>query len=225
MLDFLDYLSFYSELLPIIFFLLFLGRNKKERLWIIFLYSISSFTVDFFIFYLKKSGYINISKTTTFFFSSFFTIAEYCFFSAYIYFNYKSKIFKKILIAGSFIFLAIAAYNLFFDTTHRFDSLTTSVESILMICYSIFYFYEELKTPENTFIYSTKTFWIIIAILLYLAGTFILFVSTAYMTAEEQSGYWPINNIANILKNILLSVAFILKVFPKNKFVQNIYNI
>jgi hypothetical protein len=215
----LVFLSLNSGLLPILFFLLFFNRNNREKLWVIFLYSILSCSVDYF------PSFIKTSYTTYIFIGSFFTILEYSLFSIYFYFNYKSSIIKQVLIIGSIIFWTIAGYNLFFDASHHFDSLPASTESILIICYSIFYFYEELKTPENTFVYSTKTFWIVIAILLYLAGTFILFISTAYMTRKEQNAYWPINNMANIIKNILLSVAFILRIQQKDKYIQNIYQI
>lgn len=213
------YLHIISDFLPIIVFLLFFNRNMLKQLWVVFIYSICSCIIDIVI------RYTHLSHTAYFYSISFFTILEYSLFSIYFHFNYKSNATKKLLIIGSTTFFIIAIYNLFFDLSHRFDSLPASVESILIISYSIFYFYEQLKTPEYTFIYSTKTFWIVIAILLYLAGTFILFISTAYMTEKEQSMYWPINSFANITKNILLSVAFILKIQQKNKIFQHIYNI
>jgi hypothetical protein len=215
----LRFLSVHSGLLPIIFYLLFFNRNKDGKLWVIFLYSLSSYSVDL----LER--YLIYATPTKNYLESFFTVIEYGLFSIYFYFHFKSSILKKILIFGSVIFFGIAVYNLAFEGVRGFDTLPSSCESILIICYSIFYFYEELKTPESSFIYSTKTFWIVIAILLYLAATFILFISTAYMSGKEQYTFWSINRVANILKNIFLSIAFALKTQPKNKFIKNIYNI
>jgi hypothetical protein len=207
-----------SDFLPIIVFLIFLQRNRQKQLWVIFIYSCCSAATDVI------TRYGHLGETRDFYLYSIFSILEYSFFLIFFNYNFQSPLFKKILFAGTVIFFLVAAYNLFFDSTHRFDTLSASVDSILIICYSIFYFYEQLKTPEPTFIYSTKTFWVVIAILLYMAGTFIFFIATAYMTAKETYTYWPIASIANILKNLLLSVAFILKIQSKDKYIQSTYN-
>jgi hypothetical protein len=75
-------------------------------------------------------------------------------------------------------------------------------------------FAEEIKNHEVSFIYSSKVFWVTTAVLLYLAATLFLFISAPYFTEEQMDSYWCINFISNILKNILLSIAFIL---PKHK--------
>jgi hypothetical protein len=208
-----------SDLLPIIVFILFFNRNKIQNLWVVFIYSISSSIIDF----LTRLG--NLSAAVYFYSISSFTVLEYSLFSIYFYFNYSSSVSKSLLKFSSLIFFAVALYNIFLDSNNRFDTLPASIESILIICYSILYFYEQLKRPEITFIYSTKTFWIIIAILLYLSGTFILFISTAYMTETEQKQYWPINSFANITKNILLSIAFMLKVQEENRSPKHLLNL
>ncbi len=200
------FLNLISGILPIVVFCLFWNRNRQKQVWVIFFYTLISASVDNFNYFFNT-----ISKVLYFYSLSFFTIIEYASFSIFLYLNLSSQKVKKLVLLGSIIFLSLAVFNIVFDKNHQFDSLSASTESILIICYSILYFYEQLKNPETTFIYSTKPFWIIIAILLYLAGTFILFISTAYLTEKEQSHFWPINIIANITKNIFLAIGFTLR--------------
>jgi hypothetical protein len=63
---------------------------------------------------------------------------------------------------------------------------------------------------EISFIYASKTFWIIVAILVYMSATFFLFVSAEFLTQQERAAYWFINLISNLIKNILLTIAFIM---------------
>lgn len=203
----LTYINLISGLLPIVFFCLFFARNRQKGLWVIFLYVVTSALTDNINFFFKEK----ISDANYYYSLSFFTVVEYTSFSVYFFLHFKSKIFRSVLIAFSSAFLLIAIYNIVFDITHRFDSLPFSIESILIICYSIAYFYEQLRDPETSFIYSTKTFWVIISILLYLSTAFIFFIAIAYMTEKEKHEYWIINYLANINKNILLSIAFVLR--------------
>jgi len=215
----LPLLSFISDSLPIVFFLLLKNRNKEKELWVVFIYAVIAFATD-------GSFYkLNPSKTSQFYLFSAFTILEYTLFSIFFYLSYKSANFKKLLVVCSVIFLGFEVYNLLQLSNDKFDSLPASMESILIIAYSIFFFYEQLKTPDSNFIYSTKKFWVVIAIFLYLAATFILFVSTLYMSDKERQVYWPINLIANIIKNAFLCIAFTLKPEKNFKTIQNQYNI
>jgi hypothetical protein len=43
-----------------------------------------------------------------------------------------------------------------------------------------------------------------------MSATFFLFISTMYFTPEERKAYWFINYISNIIKNLLLAIAFII---------------
>ncbi len=206
----LPFLSSISGLLPIIFLLVFLKRNKEGMLLVVFVYALISFSVDVSYVLVKSESY-------RFYAASCFTIIELTLFTIFLYLNIESAAIKRVLIFCSLAFFPFAIYSMIKITDPKFDSVPASIECILIISYCILFFYEQLKTPEISFVYSSKRFWIIIAILLYLAATFILFVSTAYMTEEERKAYWAIALIANIIKNILLCVAFTMRAEKNNK--------
>ncbi len=214
--DILKPVSVLSGLLPIVLFLVFLRRNKEAKLWVIFLYTILSLITDILFDALPQEN-----KVSSFYLFSFFTITEFTIFSSFIFLQIKKKALRLFIAFSSIIFYAFAINNLLTRpassipiSENSFDSVPASVESILVILYCILLYFEQMRRPEISFIYSTKVFWVATAFLLYLAATLFLFISTASLTEKEQEAYWPINLLSNILKNILLSIAFIL---PKHK--------
>ena len=207
--DILKIISVFSGLLPIVLFLVFLKRNKERKLWVIFLYTVLSVFTD-----AAFSAIPEKSQKAEFYLFSLFTIIEYSIFTIFIFLQIRSKAIKWFIACSSFLFYGFAIYNVINGQINNFDSLPASVESVLVILFCILLFFEEMRNTEVSFIYSSKVFWVATAVLIYLAATLFLFISTAYFTMEERDSYWSINFISNILKNVLLSIAFIL---PKHK--------
>lgn len=210
-------ISIFSGILPIIFFILFFKRNRKEGLWVILFYSFLSFLID--------NSYNRLPVVIVFYVFSTFTIIEYTLFTIFLYRTVKEKIIKYILAVGSIIFYAIAIFSLFSEKKETFDSLPASVESILAIIYIICFLYEQIKDPQNAFIYYSKQFWIVLAFFLYFSSTLFLFVYADNLTNEQHNNYWNINFIFNILKNTLFSLSFAMKKKDKTAFsIENPYS-
>jgi hypothetical protein len=195
-------ISIYSGILPIIIFFLFLYRNKKGGLWVIFLYVFYSFLTD-----IAHEVFI-IRPESSFFLLSLFTVLEYSFFTAFLYLNFKRSSFKLILIITSLIFYLFCIHSFFTTKDFSFDSLPASIEAILIIFFCILFFFEQINNPDVSFIYSSKKFWIATAFLIYLSGTLFLFIYTSNLSEAEQGFYWPINYVFNILKNLIITLAF-----------------
>ncbi|MDQ6756470.1 MAG: hypothetical protein M3004_06005 [Bacteroidota bacterium] len=77
----------------------------------------------------------------------------------------------------------------------------------------IYYFFDQLKQPNTLMIYSSINFWIIISFLIYLSGTFFLNIYADSMIDNRAfiKEYIVINSSFNILKNILLGIAMLMK--------------
>lgn len=187
-----------AEILPIIFYLIFLKRNRGEGLWVIFLYCVLSLLTEV-LYGIFKSHIV----------FSVFLIVQFTLFSFYFYSSLKERIFKYIPIICGVVFYVIAALN--FTANRSFDSVAASTGSVLIIIYCILLLYEQIKDPEIIFVYNTKRFWVIIAIFLYFSATLFLYVYYNTLSAEQRSSYWLINNFFEILKNILFSISFIMK--------------
>lgn len=208
-----------SDLLPIICYLLFFKRNKIGGLWVIFSCCVASILMDYELPLLTKVTHLGI-----FHLFSIFTIIEYGLFTTYIYLSLKEKRLRYSTLAGSAIFCFVAIQNL--TTKHKsdFDSLPASIEAILIVIYCIFFFYEQVKTPEVLYIYHSKKFWIVVGMMLYFAPTLFLFLYTSFLTRQETSSYWFINDTFNILKNILFAISFIINESNrKTSPLQNLY--
>lgn len=207
--------AFYSEILPILFYLVFLKRNRGEGLGVIFFYCCFSWlTENFFIsrLNLQIPGYVRDSG---------FTILEFTLISFFIYSSLRGRILRFIPLIGALIFYPIAIIN-FTKEQDSFDSIPASVEAILIISYCILLLYEQINDPKIIFVYNTKKFWVTIAFFLYFSSTLFLFLYARNLTRAEFDKYWTINNFFEILKNILLSISFIMKKSSKNAYPEDL---
>ena len=199
-------LAYYSDLLPVIAFFLFLIKRKEKVFWVIFFYSICSFITNTVLLNNQNESIVTVLSV--------FTGVEYIFFSVILYLFISSHIIKKLIVFISIFFILFLITTILFESKYQFDSLQTSIESILIIGFCIIFLFEQINQPQLSFIYTSYNFWIVIGILTYLAITFFLYVFAASLPLEVADEYWIINHIASILKNILFTIAIILYVKP-----------
>lgn len=136
----------------------------------------------------------------------------------------SSDKFRKIVVYSSILLTSYIVINLFFkQSTGTFNSLNVAILAILIIIWTILFFYEQLTKPADSnqlFIYSTPSFWIVTAYLIYFAGTFFLFIYSQNKNLEADSEfsmqYSFINSVFVLLKNILLSIAMFTKTDSKS---------
>jgi hypothetical protein len=193
-----------TEILPIVFYLIFLKRNRGEGLWVIFLYCILSILTEVLF---GITGWHVIFDI--------FIISQFTLCSLFFFLSLKEKKFKYIPVFGAVVFYAVTFSSF---TKSGLGLLSAALASILLIPYCILLLYEQIKDPTTLFVYNNKKFWVIIAFLLYFSATLFLDVNYNSLSREQQSSYWFINNFFEILKNILFCVSFIMKKGPKNSY-------
>jgi hypothetical protein len=208
-------IAFVSEVLPIVFYLLFIRRNAGERLGVIFFYCCFSWLTE-----TTTLKFLHI-KIPEYLLNSGFTVVEFTTFSVFTYFSFQRKQLKIIPFIAAIIFYPIAIVN-FTKEQGSFDSIPASVEAIIIISYCILLLYEQINDPNTIFVYDTKKFWITIAFFLYFSSTLFLFLYARNFTQSEHEKYWAINNFFEILKNILFSISFIMKKNSKNPYPENL---
>jgi hypothetical protein len=139
-----------------------------------------------------------------------FTVVEFILFASFFYLALQKKLVRKTILVISPIFLFFTIfYN--FSTVTTFQSIPITIEGILILCLCIYYFFEQLNQMNNEFIYAKPEFWAVAGIMLYLAGTFFLFVQAGQLSSSTQKTFWVINLGCNVLKNIMFAVAFSIK--------------
>ncbi len=199
-----DSILYFSGILPILVFLIFIFKMKKDEVWVIFFYCVYSFSNDSLIIY-RSSHSLKFSV-----FLYVFTLLEYLFFSFVLYFFIRNTLFKKIIILISIAFTIFCLYNILFTRFSKFDSYQASIESILIIIYCIFFLFEEMNNPQIPIIYSSFKFWFIIGTLMYLSATFFLYTYATYLPDNLRQQYWILNTFGNILKNLFFTMSFIM---------------
>jgi hypothetical protein len=117
------------------------------------------------------------------------------------------------------IFTTFDVVDYFLRKDKSFNSTTTGAEAIIIISLCLYYFYEQLRDASNLLIYTTHDFWIIIAFLIYISGTFFLYIfaENTLQDKDFQVQYIYINSGFNLLRNILLSIAMLMKPTQKSK--------
>ena len=139
----------------------------------------------------------------------FFTLIEYTLFAWFISTiinNQKAKNAITILSLGFLVFMS--CYLLLFKH-EKIDSVAIGIESILIMIYSFYYLYEQMNDTTNLFIYSKFEFWIIAGILLYLAGSFFIYIFASQVDSKFLHKYWFLTNTFYIIKNIFFGIGIL----------------
>jgi hypothetical protein len=207
---FLLYFGIFAPLLPLIFFFLFKTNSREKTLRVILFYIIYCIINEGLSFYLQdiRSGdFIYLLYA--------FTIVEFTFFCYFIYLILPQNFIKRVIIpfVWAFFLLFTGVNYLFYNTAKEFDSLAVGIESIIIILLCAYYLFYQVKSSNSLLVYSTFNFWVVITFFLYFSGTFFLYLFADKMARnpEFQRLYFIINLSFNIMKNILLCVAMVMK--------------
>lgn len=205
----LELAAYFSDLLPIVISILFFFHKKKiglSLLWVILFYCFYSLINNSIVLY--KSNHTQDSSLYIYI----FTIIEYSLFASFIYTVLHNSYLKKVLLICSFLFVSFCLFNIFFQPKYKFDSLQTSIESLILLIFCIIFLFEQINKPELVFIYASYKFWVITGILVYIATTFFLYIFAASLPLKQAQEYWVISHVSNILRNIFFATAIIINV-------------
>ena len=223
-MKFLEYFSSFTFALPLLVYFFYRKYNKTIPARVIFIYSVYT-ALNELLLYILTIIRFSIGHPNSFpILYALFTIFEYILLGYYIYISLQAKIIKKSLLFFSAIFIVISLINFYtiLLSTKRsqlIDTIPVSTSAIILIVFSIIFFFEQIQSPKVQFIYSTPNFWIIVGIMIYFSGTFFLFLQYSDLSKSDQDNFWVINLICIILKNIFFSIAFVLtrKIEPESE--------
>src|ERR1700761_8112432 len=117
-----------------------------------------------------------------------FFIAISVVFYAAIYYNaFFKSLLKKVVVVLSALALLIMVFNvIFIEGVWEFPSLSTTVLSVLLICFSLAYFYQILNRQEFIHIEKQGLFWINAGVLFYFSINIFLFMLLRKIIATHQ---------------------------------------
>lgn len=207
-----NYLAFYSDLLPILFYVIYFKKIKKDKATrVIISYLLFDFFINLALLYIPIKFHNKIYPIATFF--------ESLFFAYFFYLIIRKRSLRRAIIIGSiilaltsltyYVYTYYYAYGILRRTVHL-DSVPIAIETISVFLFSFFYFFEQINDTENLFVYNKPSFWGVLGILIYLAGSFFVYISANLISLKQLLQYWIITNIASIIKNLFFVIAIFL---------------
>ena len=141
-----------------------------------------------------------------------FTFLEYSAFIYFIYLNLSNNKVKKIIITASIVFYSfLILYYLLTPSIHQVDSIPIGVETIFVLSFSFYFLFEQMNDTSTLFIYSRYQFWIVIGIMIYLAGSFFIFIFASRLDKQLMDQFWFLTNGFYSIMNVFFIIAFILR--------------
>jgi len=209
----LYYIFLYSFLLPVIVYVIFFKKVKKETVGnILVIYSVLFFLLNF-IFDSIPKDYIK-----TYYFS--YTFFEYLSFASLLFLKTEGKNFRRIILITSAIFIVFQIYYYIAGNQRVLDSVPIGIATILVFIFIINYFLQEFKTVKDHFIYTNFMFWICVGIMVYLGLSFFFNIMADHLKDNNITKYWEITYIFDIVKNGLFGwgiIALTKQASPKSK--------
>lgn len=201
------YILNYSFLLPPVVFLLSFKKFPRYSKWIHTAVVITVYCAIFFILLLLADYFSDHFRKE---YNTLYTTFEYFFFTYLIWTVIINRKFKIVIIFFSFLFLAFQCYFLLTTKTKSLDSIPIGIETILILTYIVYSFFEQFKNNDSQFIYHNYWFWIMIGILSYLSWTFFFNILASSIDYKTLKPYWFITYIFEIVKNVFFAIAVVI---------------
>jgi hypothetical protein len=198
----------FTSLAPI--FLLLFQKGKKESVkWVYSFFGLFIFTHAILSFLI----YLYWGDTARLYFNILFIPVEFIIISYFFFQALNYEVHKKIVIWLSAAFIIALLLKSIQDSGQVFDSVLNGIESLLVIFYSLLYFYEQLRYPKSLFIYSQPVFWGVSGFFLFFTTSFFVFIyrQTLWSDKDFIVQYFYIHALAGILRNLLLTTGIIIK--------------
>lgn len=151
------------------------------------------------------------SNINNFYIFHLFTILEFILISFFYILFFKKYLRPVFLLLPIPVFLIVAFIDYRINGVDSMDSLSASVEALLLSMYALFSFLFVMRKLLFESLLSEPFFWINSGVLFYFSGGLLVFAFSNYFLATELSNHsalWSIPQLLNILYNILISIGF-----------------
>jgi hypothetical protein len=147
-------------------------------------------------------------KTTRLY--NFFTIFEFVVYLVFFRLIFSRRSIKTALLVSIILYILISVLNVFFfQGMNTFHTYTYVLGCMLIVVYSIIYFYFLLRLPESGNLTKNPFFWIVTGLMFYYTCTFSLYGLNNIIT--ERVGYYDklLTIIGDLLNDLLYSLFII----------------
>ena len=193
-----------TSLRHLMFFLFFKVTKDHKAIWFIIGFSILTI-INFII-----DDYIPAKAVALKIFFAVTTFYEYSLFAFFIRENIVNKRVRTIILLVSIAFVIFLVVYFINAKLKKVDSIPIGVESILLLIFSCYFFYEQLNNPELVFIYNDYKFWFITGIMIYISGSFFIYIFANQIPANQLNLYWSFTLIFMGIMNMLFSIGLLI---------------
>lgn len=210
----LAYITFLTEILPLIFCIIFYKKLNTKALKVFFIYTI---LLSIFVLFSVISLYVIKSKTFYLINIRVYVLIEYMIFAYFLFNIYKKKIAKNIIIYSIIPFFLFALSDYLSSGKNTFSTNPLIAEFLAFMIFIIYFFYEKMQTVVLYPLYQTISFWICVGLFLYFTGNFFFLIFTKSSTDKQFVNQLKIiYSFVTITKNIFLSLAFFANEIKEN---------
>lgn len=136
------------------------------------------------------------------------TIIEFFLFSYLFSRILQSIVVRRILYLATILTGIYLIYDFQATPYDAYDPVPSVISFLIILIYCIIYLYEKVKDTTVPYFYFTSTFWVVVAIIVYCAGTFFaLMYAKSYFEGKNQLEYDVIHDSLYIIKNLILAIA------------------
>lgn len=203
----LTYITFTTEIIPLIFCIFFYKKLNTKALKVFFYYVIF---LSFFVIASVITLRLLKSQAIYFIILKFYTLFEFTLVAYFLRCIIKNAIVVKILKYSLYVFVPVCIYFYVITNSSRFSTYPSIIEFMFFIVILIYFFYEKIKTVIIYPLYQSHTFWICVGFFIYFTGNFFFFLFSN--TTSDKSFITQLNIIysfVTIIKNIILSVSLL----------------
>jgi hypothetical protein len=208
----LIHITLFTEILPLIFCILFYKQYESKESRVFFIY-----TIVIAITSLLSSLSLVLFKQT----HNYQIIVKLFAFSEFIILSYYYKLLIKrkssnIIFVLAFVFFCFLIYKNWLTRENSQITFPLLFEFIFFIIILLYYYFLRISTISNKPIYEEIEFWQTTAFFIYFSGNFFFLIFVSYNNVQlPQINMQFAYSTITFLKNLIISIGFIL--FAKNR--------
>ena len=152
-----------------------------------------------------------------------YTLFHIAIFTSIYYTIFDQPLIKKIVLFVGVIFFLYALYYIIKFNKSELPSYLIMLDAIILVFFSILYYFELVLNPNVENILSSGNFWLNTSVILYFTGVFIFFASFNYLLLHNKNILIQLGNIKNFfldpLHYFLLGLSLCFHLNAKKKLI------
>lgn len=145
----------------------------------------------------------------------YYTVLEFCGWISIFYFLFEGQKMKRFLLSTAVGFIIFAIFNsIFWQSLDTFNSNSRSLESVILIGFSILYYFKLFRERKILQLERSAPFWINAAVLLYFSSSFLLFGFSNLLlnlSSYKIKEVWGIHGVFLIIHYSLITIGIWVK--------------